>query len=213
MNKFQLFITKFKTDKKFRNKVLFFVFYPFNFSIRMIIIYYYRFIDRLCKDVIIFDYIDAPKEYIDHTFIKFVDSKMNLKNCIITITTRYHLETFDESIDGNCTAMHDCKSATISINPKLFEMGDKAVYFVIFHELVHLEQLHQGLIKFSFPFGFDSQSQDHFWKGELIDVSNVTPLNYNLLPWEEHANNRAEILLDEFIHLQKQFHDDPKLFM
>jgi hypothetical protein len=138
---------------------------------------------------------------------------MKLDNCIITFTSLFHEEVFDDTVDGNCNTMHGCKSGIISIHPKLFKMDRSSVYFVLFHELVHLEQIHNGLIEVSFPYGYDYKSQHHYWKGEYVDLSNVNALNYNLLPWEEHANKRGEVLLSEFLEQQKRFQNDPELFI
>jgi hypothetical protein len=212
MNLLDNFTTKFKNDKKFRSIVIYFLFYPFTFGGKLISICYVMIIDYFCKDVLIIDDLE-DNSFIDHVFIKFIESKMKLSNCIVTVTSAYHEEVFSANVDGNCHTLHGCKSATISINPKLFNEDKSSVYFVLFHEFVHLEQLHNKLIEFSFPFGFDYQSQDHFWQGQYVDISGVNALNYNMLPWEKHANQRGEVLLSEFLELQKQFQNDPELFM
>ena len=110
-------------------------------------------------------------------------------------------DVYEEGVIVLNTSIANCMSRNCDIDEKLL---------VISHELVHLEQLHTGRMK------FDPIGNRISWRGNWFDL-NVRPMKvkyksvedeqaaeykrYLSLPWEKEAHARQELVYKEVFNL------------
>ncbi len=67
---------------------------------------------------------------------------------------------------------------------------DETFYDTLLHELVHIEQFYERRLE-------DPGIPEHFkWKGKVMEIKSCFLEEYNELPWEKEAIERAENLVE-----------------
>ncbi len=94
-----------------------------------------------------------------------------------------------ESVYGNTNVGHRFKNR-ININSKLTV---KEIPEIIIHELIHLNQIHTGLLRVS-------RIGQYYWNNKQYNISDLNKMEYSQyqqLPWEQDVANKQHNLLQK----------------
>lgn len=127
---------------------------------------------------------DPNKERLARSIVTRTQQYLNLPNIV-----EIHFQSLGRSAYGET----DITTKRITIN---FDLELNDLLLPLLHELIHLEQIHTGLLN-------KSRNGEYIWNGQVYFVDPLTETyeNYKQLPWEIDSEIKQKKLLQKLLIL------------